>query len=116
MSTTETTTAAPAESIQTPARIITHWKRFACGLWRLPRGDIAVAYCADIFPKLKVFTHEGRLFTSAGNCFTGVVQTTSCCYALITPHEYTGPQSVRYSYEGKEGQYSGRKWRLGPKI
>ena len=43
-----------------------HWRRFSSGLWRVPEGDIAAAYCADTFPKIKVFTHEGRLFTNCG--------------------------------------------------
>src|ERR1041385_1103282 len=47
-------------------RIVAHWKRFACGLWRLPEGDISAAYCADTFPRLKAFPHEGRLYMTGG--------------------------------------------------
>ena len=99
-----------------PQRIVAHWRRFACGLWRLPEGDISAAYCADTFPKLKAFVHEGRLYTNCGSLFSTVMQSFVTAYPLIPPDEYTGPEKVHYSYEGKEGTYKGERWRLGPKV
>jgi hypothetical protein len=26
-----------------PERVVTDWRRFSCGLWRVPEGDIAAA-------------------------------------------------------------------------
>lgn len=44
-----------------PERVVTDWRRFSSGLWRLPEGDIQAAYCADTFPKVKTCMHAGRL-------------------------------------------------------
>jgi len=41
-------------------RIVTGWQRFSSGLWRVPKGDIYGAYCADQFPKLKTFVEGGH--------------------------------------------------------
>jgi hypothetical protein len=49
-----------------PKRVVAHWQRFSSGLWRVSEGDIQAAYCADTFPKVKVFMHEGRLFANCG--------------------------------------------------
>ena len=97
-------------------RITTDWRRFECGLWRMPQGDIDAAYCADIFPKLKVFTHEGRVYTNGGCGFSHFIKATANCYPLISPDEYSGPTEVPYSYEGKEGKWSGKAYRLGPLV
>jgi len=105
-----------AEAKPEPQRIVTDWKRFACGLWRMPQGDISSAYCADIFPKLKTFTHEGRVYTNAGHLFSGAVRSFVNCYPLILPDEYDGPESVQYSYEGKTGTFNRKAYRLGPKV
>lgn len=99
-----------------PQRIITDWRRFVCGLWRLKQGDISAAYCADIFPKLKVFVHEGRSYANCGNLFSGAIHMTASCYPLIPPDEYQGPSRVQYSYEGEEGLFKGKPFRLGPKV
>jgi hypothetical protein len=96
--------------------VITDWRRFSSGLWRVPKGDIAAAYCADILPKLKVFTHEGHLFTNGGSHFSGPVRSGADCYPLVRFDDYSGPDTVPYSYEGSEGRYGGRRWRLGSKI
>ena len=108
--------AAPRESILIPLRIVTDWKRFSSGLWRIPEGDIAAAYCADVLPRLKVFGHEGRLFTNGGSHFGGPIRSAADCYPLVPFKEYSGRDSVKYSYEGREGTYRGSKWRLGPKV
>jgi hypothetical protein len=105
----------PGSAIE-PPRIVADWRRFSCGLWRLPRGDISAAYCADVFPRLKVFTHDGRLFTNGGSHFGRVIGGLADCFPLIPLHEYHGPESVQYSYEGAMGRYQGRQWRLGPKM
>lgn len=107
---------APTPSEVTPHRITTDWRRFTCGLWRMPEGDIDAAYCADIFPKLKVFTHEGRLYTNGGCHFSHFVKASANCYPLIPAEEYNGPTQVPYSYEGKEGRWKGKTYRLGPKV
>ncbi len=93
----------------TPAsqRIVTHWRRFSSGLWRVPEGDIAAAYCADTFPKISVFTHEGRLFTNCGCNYSKYIAAEVNCYPLITPDEYHGAENVPYSYEGREAAYKG---------
>jgi hypothetical protein len=53
---------------------------------------------------------------NGGNCFSSAVHTTASCYPLILPAQYHGPHSVRYSYEGEEGRYKGKVFRLGPKT
>lgn len=99
-----------------PPRIVTHWRRFSTGLWRVQRGDIADAYCADTFPIIKVFTHEGRLFTNCGCNYSKYIETETNCYPLILPDEYHGAESVPYSYEGREAAYRGKVFKLGAKV
>lgn len=112
----ETEGSGTEENRDKPQRIVAHWKRFACGLWRLPEGDISAAYCADTFPKLKAFVHEGRLFTNCGSLFSTAMHSFVTAYALIPPDEYRGPEKVEYSYEGKEGRYKNERFRLGPQV
>jgi len=104
---------APAS---TPERVITNWRRFSSGLWRVPEGDISAAYCAESFPKVKVFTHEGRLFANCGGHFSGPIHAEKDCYQLLPADEYRGPEPRRYTYEGREAAYKGRVFRLGPKV
>jgi hypothetical protein len=99
-----------------PPRIVTHWRRFSNGLWRVPEGDIAAAYCADTFPKIKVFTHEGRLFTNCGCNYSKWFEAEVNCYPLIAPDDYRGAESVPYSYEGREAAYRGKVFKLGAKV
>ena len=99
-----------------PPRIVTHWRRFSNGLWRVPEGDIAAAYCADTFPKIKVFTHEGRLFTNCGCHFSKWFQAQADCYPLIPADEYRGAENVPYSHEGREAAYKGKVFKLGVKV
>jgi hypothetical protein len=99
-----------------PERIITNWRRFESGLWRVPEGDISAAYCAEIFPKVRVFTHEGRLYTNCGGCFGGEFLAAMNCHLLIPADEYRGPEPRRYTYEGREAAYRGKVFRLGPKV
>ena len=99
-----------------PARVEVHWRRFSSGLWRVPEGDISAAYCADTFPKVKVFTHEGRLYTNCGSCYSEWVRIQVDAYPLIRAEEYNGPEPRQFTYEGREARYGGRVFRLGPKV
>lgn len=99
-----------------PRRIITHWRRFSSGLWRVPEGDISSAYCADTFPKIKVFTHEGRLFTNCGCAYSNWFETETNCYPLVLAEDYHGLNTVPYSYEGRKATYRGKLFRLGTKV
>jgi hypothetical protein len=99
-----------------PARIVTHWRRFSMGLWRVPRGDIADAYSASSLPKVAVFTHEGRLYTNGGCNFSKWLHAEVDGYPLIIADEYRRAESVPYSYEGREVAYRSKVFRLGAKI
>jgi len=99
-----------------PEKVVTDWRRFSSGLWRVAEGDISAAYCAETFPKIKVFTHEGRLFTNCGGHFSGPVPAGADCYPLIPVAEYAGPEPRRYTYEGREACYRNEVVRLGPKV
>lgn len=105
----------PATDVN-PPRVVTHWRRFACGLWRVPRGDINDAYSADRMPKVKVFTHEGRLFTNAGGLYYKGLNASVNGYPLIPADEYHGPESIPYSYEGEAVVYQRKPFRLGAKT
>jgi hypothetical protein len=97
-------------------RVVTHWRRFSTGLWRVPQGDIAAAYSADTFPKVRVFTYEGRLFTNCGCHFSKWFHAEADCYPLIAADEYQGAKNVPYSYQGREAAYKGRVFKLGAKM
>jgi len=99
-----------------PECVKVNWRRLSSGLWRLPEGDIHATYSAESFPRIAVFTHEGRLFTSCGIHYYGSVHAEADCYPLIPPDEYRGPEPLQYSYEGREVVYRGRVFRLGPKV
>jgi hypothetical protein len=96
-------------------RIITSWRRFSSGLWRIPEGDISLAYSADTMPRIKVFTHEGRLYTNGGGHGRWVLAEANG-YPLIHPDEYQGPDDAPYSYEGKTVMHKGTAFRLGAKT
>ena len=98
------------------ARIEVNGRRFSSGLWRVPEGDISAAYCAETFPKVKVFTHEGRLYTNCGSCYSKWVRVQVDAYPLIRPDEYNGPEPRQFTHEGREAKYDGRVFRLGPKV
>ncbi len=106
----------PSEQRSWPDKVATSWRRFSSGLWRVVEGDISAAYCAETFPKIKVFTHEGRLFTNCGGHFSGPVNAGADCYPLIPAAEYAGPEPRRYTYEGREACYRSEVVRLGPKV
>jgi hypothetical protein len=98
-----------------PIRVVTPWQRFSSGLWRVPEGDISAAYSADTMPRVKVFTHEGRLYTCGGG-YSKWVLAAVYAFPLILPDEYQGPDSVPFSHEGKTVTHKGKTFRLGPKI
>lgn len=98
-----------------PIRIVTSWRRFSCGLWRVIQGDISEAYSADTMPRAKVFTHEGRLYTNGGGHGKWVLAEANA-YPLIHPDEYQGLESAPYSYEGRTVTHKGKAYRLGPKT
>ena len=104
------------EAAQLPESVVTNWRRFSSGLWRAPEGDIQAAYCAETFPKIKVFMHEGHLFTNCGGHFSGAVRAAADCYPLIPADEYRGPAPARYTYEGREAAYQGQVFKLGWKV
>jgi len=93
-----------------------NWRRLSHGLWRVPEGDIHAAYSAETFPRVAVFTHEGRLFTNCGVHFYGAVHAEADCYPLIPAEEYRGPEPRQYTYEGREPAYRAEVFRLGPKV
>jgi hypothetical protein len=105
-----------SETRKWPEKVMTSWRRFSSGLWRVPEGDISAAYCAETFPKIKVFTHEGGLFTNCGGHFSGPVAAGADCYPLILPDDYCGPEPRRYTYEGRDARYQVRAFKLGPKV
>ena len=95
-------------------RIVTDWRRFADGLWRVPEGDIAAAYCGNQFPKLKTFVEGGKLFTTMGLAFLGIgVEAT--CHPLLPAGSVEVPKK-EYSHEGEVGTFKGKSWTLGPKV
>lgn len=104
------------ETLVFPKRVVAHWRRFSSGLWRVPEGDIQAAYCADTFPKVKVFMHEGRLFANCGSHFSGAIKAAADCYPLIPVDEYRGPEPTQFTYEGREAAYQGAVFKLGPKV
>jgi hypothetical protein len=117
LSSPSTVAETPAyEGRQSPDNIVTDWRRFSSGLWRVPEGDISAAYSAESFPKIKVFTHEGKLFTNGGGHFSGPVSAGADCYLLIPVNEYHGPEPRRYTYEGREACFRGEVFKLGPKV
>jgi hypothetical protein len=99
-----------------PEKIMVNWRRFSSGLWGFSEGDISAAYCADTMPKIRVFTHEGSLFTNSGGFYSGPVLAAANCYPLILPSDYTGSEPRQYTYEGREGRYKGKVFKLGPKV
>lgn len=106
----------PATPVAFPDRVVVHWRRFSSGLWRVPEGDIQAAYCADTFPKIKVFMHEGHQFTNCAGHFSSAIRAATDCYPLIPADEYRGPEPRQYTYEGREAAYQGQVFKLGPKV
>ncbi len=100
----------------TPERIITRWQRFSSGHWHMPKGDICAAYSGQTLPRVSVFRHEGRMFTTGGILFLGTVHAEATSYPLLPVGSYARPDSCPYSYEGHMVSHQGKAFRLGPKI
>ena len=99
-----------------PECVTVNWRRLSSGLWRVPEGDIHAAYSAESFPRVAVFTHEGRLFTDCGVHYHEPIHAEANCYPLIPQDEYRGPEPNQYTYEGREAAYRSQVFRLGPKV
>jgi hypothetical protein len=99
-----------------PDKIVTDWRRFSSGLWRVPEGDIQAAYSAESFPTVKVFHHNGGLFVNTGGFFSGPVAAAADCYPLLPVNDYRGPKPQRYTYEGREAFFRGEGFKLGRKV
>ena len=95
-----------------PEEVFVEPSRLETGIWGNPEGDIQAAYCADTFPKIRTFTHDGQLFTNCGGC----AEESMGCYPLIPESDYNGPEPRQYTYESKASIYHGQKFRLGPKV
>lgn len=93
-----------------PEEIIVEPLRLEIGIWGYPEGDISAAYCADTFPKVKTFRHDGQEFTNLGGSGSSVT-----CYPLLAA-DGNSPEEIPYSYEGREVVYQGQKYRLGRKV
>jgi hypothetical protein len=109
----------PSSSVQAAPpleRIVTNWRRFSSGLWRVSEGYIAAAYSVSTLPKVQTFTHEGRFFTNGGSCFSKCVHAEVQGYPLIPADEYCGAESVPYSYQGREVVCKGKIFRLGEQV
>lgn len=97
-------------------RIVTNWRRFSMGLWRVPSGDINDAYSAETMPKVRAFIHDGRWFTNGGTCHSRLIHSEVDAYRLIPVDEYHGVETVPYSYEGRQVTCQKKTFRLGAKV
>lgn len=95
-------------------QIVTRWRRFSSGLWRVPEDDISAAYRADIFPKLKTFVEGGQFYTTMGIAY-GRRPTEAMCHPLLPVGSAEVPTKA-YSSEGKVGIFKGTSWILGPQV
>jgi hypothetical protein len=98
-----------------PAQVIVDPSRLHSGLWGYIEGDISAAYCADTFPKIQTFGHEGQRYTVTA-CHHQHGKESVDAYPLILASEYRGPEPMQYTYEGRAVSYNGRSYRLGPKV
>lgn len=107
--------AGPVGINRWPKRITTEWRRFSCGLWGIPEGDISAAYCADTFPRLKAFSEGGQLFTNCGSC-GGSLRMEADCYPCLPFDGSPLPREERFTYEGRTGLYKGKQVVLGSRV
>jgi hypothetical protein len=97
--------------------IIVPWRRLEHAVFTDHEGDIAAAYSSDIMPKVRVFLHEGRLWTSTGGGGSGLTPAHADCHQIIPEDEYTGTRDkVPHSHEGERVTFKGGAFRLGPKV
>ena len=103
--------SGPSQERSWPREILIEPSRLACGLWGYKEGDVHAAYCADTFPKIRTFLHEGQLYANCGGASDSMD-----CYPLIPAENYVGPEQIPYSYEGSQVTWNRRACRLGPKV
>ena len=101
---------------QWPESVTVDWRRFACGLWREPEGDIWAACRPESFPKAHTFRHEGQLYVPCGMYFLGSLETEARCHPIIRPEDYRGPEPQERGHEGRVVTVNRETFRLGPKI
>ena len=94
-----------------PEEIIVEPLRLETSLWGYPEGDIQAAYCADTFPNIKTFRHQGQTFTNMGG--DGFY---AHCYPLLSITDGRMSEPVPYSREGDTVIFQGQKYKLGPKV
>jgi hypothetical protein len=94
-----------------PHEIIVEPSRLAMGIWGDTEGDIQAAYCADTFPQVKAFLHEGQLYTNCGG-----TEDSMNCYPLIPPEQFNCRSKQPYSHEGESVIYKKQSFKVGPKI
>jgi hypothetical protein len=100
-----------------PEEVLVEPSRLATGIWGESEGDIAAAYSADRFPKIKTFPHDGQLFVNTGTAVhTRNGEEGINGYPLIPAERYAGPEPRRFTYEGRTVEYKKRSYRLGPRI
>ena len=103
-------------AIQFPDRVTVDWRRMSCGLWRQKVGDIAAAYSADTFPKVKTFIFGNQLFTNCGCAFSGALRALVNAHPLLPKMSAPPPRVVPYSYEGRDCTFRGGTFQLGPQA
>jgi hypothetical protein len=94
--------------------ILVPWQRLADGVFDKKNGDIQSAYSADKKPKVRTFTHDGKLFTCMGIHWKPCMPE-AWCHQLM-PFTEPDPPKVPYSNEGEAVTFNGGKYRLGPAI
>lgn len=100
-----------------PVRIVTDWRRFSCGLWRIPEGDIWAAYSGQTFPVIKAFRDGNVLYTNGGALYSDNPIKSSVDGYPILPMDFDPrPKLKEYSYEGREAKLHGKAVLLGPKV
>lgn len=103
--------------------IFVHISRLESDVFELQNGDIYRAHCCEAMsgdlkkglPAVPVFRHDNKLWTNGGGCHSPF-SCSATCYQLIALEDYSGPDSVPYSYQGRTVLYQKRPHRLGPKT
>ena len=100
-----------------PARIAADWRRFSCGLWRIPEGDIWTAYSGQTFPVIKAFRDGNVLYTNGGAIYSdNPIKSSVDGYPILSMDFDPRPEPKEYSYEGREAKLHGKSVLLGPKV
>ena len=99
-----------------PERVEVDWRRFSCGFWRVPEGDIHAACRLESFPKAHTFQHQGQLYVPCSMHFYGSLETEAMCHPIIRPGDYRGPEPEERGYEGRSVIVKRETFRLGPRV